>query len=639
MKRTIVGLAAVTVVSYALELLIPLIQRSIIDQITDFTLLTGSAVFALLSAAILSICMAVFDALAETSLKLNMQNKIQRELLESATRLQNKTLKTRGPGAFMVNIFGDSEQLSDLVNSDIFATVLTSVASLIILVIVSQWTWVFAMIALPTAALILILTRFMNKLYMKHLEAFRENVLTVNPRVLEYLENRNALLGYSDIRKYEDTIYREFDTRDKELLSAVRMQTVSSSLVGTVRSAALILFFVFAVFEIKAGRLSFAEFIACTAYFPQFFAPVAMYQSATLGMKRFRMIKEKLSGSLDATPEIMLPTDGGMRLRDCMFTYKGNREGTREQTIEKLSLDIDGLIGVVGVSGEGKTTLLRIIMGELEPDEGVCLLGSQNVSKISKQILFASLKLISQEPEVFAADLIQNIVLGKTALSEDEYAAQTERYKDALKPLLTGFFNGASIGGVSGEEENMIKDIFLLSSEQLAKHENFNILCESVSSHNDYAAELLASILTARKFYIKEKLDALLDELELKSLSGRSFGRKGCEISGGEKNRICLARTLLPENQGYFIIDEPFVNLDALSERKCLEALRKHTEDSKGIVISHKLHVLRELTNDIIVLNQGAIEARGSHAQLMSISPLYKRLIDESDKQSSVYTA
>ncbi|MEL3913419.1 MAG: hypothetical protein P1P62_10245, partial [Treponema pedis] len=93
--------------------------------------------------------------------------------------------------------------------------------------------------------------------------------------------------------------------------------------------------------------------------------------------------------------------------------------------------------------------------------------------------------------------------------------------------------------------------------------------------------------------------------------------------------KVSLARFLLPEYEQFFILDEPFANLDLLSEKNCLSILKKYLTNYRGgIIISHKLNIIKELSEKIIILEDGKISKIGSQADLLKDNNLFKILND-----------
>ena len=90
-----------------------------------------------------------------------------------------------------------------------------------------------------------------------------------------------------------------------------------------------------------------------------------------------------------------------------------------------------------------------------------------------------------------------------------------------------------------------------------------------------------------------------------------------------------MARFLLPEYGEYFILDEPFTNLDLIAEDACMKTLLKYSGGMKGILISHKLNIVRDFAEKICVMEDGQITMEGSHEELAAREGLYKTLYKE----------
>ena len=101
------------------------------------------------------------------------------------------------------------------------------------------------------------------------------------------------------------------------------------------------------------------------------------------------------------------------------------------------------------------------------------------------------------------------------------------------------------------------------------------------------------------------------------------LSQRGADLSGGEKQRIAIARALLRDTP-VVILDEPTAALDAQTESELGEALERLTKDRTTIVIAHRLSTLRS-ADRILVIDGGRIAEQGSREQLLAAGGLYRR--------------
>jgi ATP-binding cassette subfamily B protein len=121
-------------------------------------------------------------------------------------------------------------------------------------------------------------------------------------------------------------------------------------------------------------------------------------------------------------------------------------------------------------------------------------------------------------------------------------------------------------------------------------------------------------------------------EAGFKTQLGRWFNR-GQELSGGQWQRIALARAFMREQADILVLDEPTSSMDAETEMQIFEHFRALTREKIVILISHRFSTVRQ-ADTIAVMEDGTIIEQGSHAELMALNGRYARLFE---LQASAY--
>ena len=193
--------------------------------------------------------------------------------------------------------------------------------------------------------------------------------------------------------------------------------------------------------------------------------------------------------------------------------------------------------------------------------------------------------------------------------------------KSTVAKLISGFYNvnegSIKIGGIPISEysdEALIKAIsFVFQDSKLFKKSIY----ENVALANKDAVK--DDVMRALRL---AGCDLILDKFPEREKT--IIGSKGVYLSGGEKQRIAIARAILKDSK-IIIMDEASASIDPDNEFELQKAFKNLMKDKTVIMIAHRLSTIKDL-DEVIVMDSGKIIERGSDKELMSRDTSYKRL-------------
>ncbi|HFD2124407.1 TPA: ABC transporter ATP-binding protein [Acinetobacter baumannii] len=248
--------------------------------------------------------------------------------------------------------------------------------------------------------------------------------------------------------------------------------------------------------------------------------------------------------------------------------------------------------------------------------------GKKNIEKSQVNININSLNFIYPKNKHTALDNINCSFESNTVTA---IIGRTGSGKSSLVKLLYGFYDD-----YEGEIKFNNIDIRSLSLKSLRNNISvisqechiFNLpIWKNITIGTDRSKD--EAIEVAKKFKIHEfisKLDKSYDTV---------VGEHGVKISGGERQRISLARAFL-RNSPVIIFDEPTSSLDSVTEKEIMDLLFDKFKNSTIIIIAHRLNTIRNV-DKVIVLDEGRIIETGKYSDLIYTNNNLKDLMKEID--------
>ena len=196
--------------------------------------------------------------------------------------------------------------------------------------------------------------------------------------------------------------------------------------------------------------------------------------------------------------------------------------------------------------------------------------------------------------------------------------------KSTLLKLIARFYDAQS-GDIFIDEQSIYKTKIKSLRNQISLVSQDTTLFDDTIKNNIAYAKKDASdeeIITASRFsYSHDFIDKLPNKYET------IIGENGVRLSGGEKQRLSIARAMIKKSP-IILLDEATSSLDAETESKIQDALKILTKDKTTIVIAHRLSTILN-SDQIYIIDAGNVVANGKHDELLNNSKLYKNFYEK----------
>ena len=196
--------------------------------------------------------------------------------------------------------------------------------------------------------------------------------------------------------------------------------------------------------------------------------------------------------------------------------------------------------------------------------------------------------------------------------------------KSTIMNLIPRFYDPQS-GDITIDNQSIYKTtINSLRKEISMVSQETTLFDDTIKNNIKYAKEdaTAEEVLNVSKLsFCDEFINKLPDKYET------IIGENGVRLSGGEKQRLSIARAMLKKSS-IILLDEATSSLDSETESKIQEALKVLTKDKTTIVIAHRLSTILNSSN-IYVIDSGKVVESGKHEDLLRKSELYKHFYEQ----------
>lgn len=389
--------------------------------------------------------------------------------------------------------------------------------------------------------------RIMLKKYDKMNASVQENLVAarvVKSFAREDYEKKKFAASSDDLKKAQIYAQKLFS-----LLPAIQM--------GIMWTCAVILMLMGGN-QVFAGTLTKGELVSMLTYTNQVVGSVSMVAMIIMMLTMTRESVTRINEVLDEVPDItdngstLKVENGEIEFRHVDFSYSGKNDNL---TLSDINLHIRAgeTIGVVGGTGDGKSTLMQLIPRFYDALSGEVLVGGRNVKDYSLYELRESVSMVLQKNMLFSGTIRDNLRWGN---------------KDA-------------------------------TDEQI-EH-----ACRLACAHD----------------FVMSFPDGYDTDL----------GQGGVNVSGGQKQRLCIARALL-KNPKILILDDSTSAVDSRTDESIRAAFRESLPGTTKLIIAQRIASIM-YSDRIIVMDKGRISDVGTHDELMQRSEIYREVYLSQNKE------
>ena len=484
---------------------------------------------------------------------------IKSDVFNAMSRLSLNFYTSKQTGGLMTRVMTDSSRVADFFIDGLPSVFVQGLTIIVTFVVMYRLNWQMALIACILLPLLVYMTVKLRpglwSLSGKRHRAER----SVSGKANDNLTGARVVKAFGQEEKEIERFLGPNDDLKEVEINIVRLRNRFTILYNMVQEISSIWIWIVGVFFVlKTEQIELGVLITFVGYVAQLNGPMNFFSYVFRTWAESISAAERLFQIIDSVPEIteidrpvsMKDSKGEIELNDVTFGYLSDTP-----VLKNVSLKVrEGeMLGIVGHSGAGKTTLVNLISRLYDVNSGSIKIDGTDVKELSLSDLRRNVALVSQDTYIFMGSVAMNIAYGN---------------------------------------ENATRADIIRAAKLASAHEFISKLPDGYDT---------------------------------------IIGASGKGLSGGEKQRISIARAILADPK-ILILDEATASVDTETEKAIQNSLKYLVKGRTVLSIAHRLSTLRD-ADRLIVIEKGEIVEEGTHDELLKIEDgIFRRLYELQNK-------